>query len=132
MLSRMRSAVVAASILFVPTAVSGITFGEWAASQGYGPGAVILDTFEAFDVEGVLYMTRSDFDAFDTAGSGLLSLWHSENGHHVAFVPESETRLLIAVSSLFVLVALQVTVRRNPLYLLRGRRAHHVQFRYPS
>ena len=42
-----------------------------------------LDTIEGTDVEGILYMTQADFDAFNTAGGGLLAAWHAEPGHHV-------------------------------------------------
>ena len=40
------------------------------------------------------YMTRADYDAFNTAGGGLLSGWNDEQGHHVEFVPEPSTLLL--------------------------------------
>ena len=61
---------------------------------------VLLDnlaTIEGTDTEGVLYMTQADFDAFNTAGGGLLGAWHAEPGHHVAFViPEPSTIMLLA------------------------------------
>ena len=38
--------IVVASLL-VPAAASGITFGEWASSQGYSPGAVMPDSVSA-------------------------------------------------------------------------------------
>ena len=42
-----------------------------------------LATIEGTDVEGILHMTQADYDAFNTAGSGLLAAWHFEHGHHV-------------------------------------------------
>lgn len=45
-----------------------------------------LDTIEGTGTEGALYMTQADFDALDSAGSGLLSAWDAEPGHHVEFV----------------------------------------------
>jgi hypothetical protein len=45
-----------------------------------------LETIEGTDTEGVLYMTQADFDAFDTAGDGLLTAWDAEPGHHVEIV----------------------------------------------
>jgi hypothetical protein len=63
-----------------------------------------LETIEGTDVEGILHMTQADFNAFNTAGGGLLAAWHAEPGHHVAFViPEPATLLLVAVASFFVL-----------------------------
>ena len=62
-----------------------------------------LATIEGTDVEGILHMTQADFDAFNTAGGGLLAAWHAEPGHHVAFVPEPANLLLVAVASFFVL-----------------------------
>ena len=62
-----------------------------------------LATIEGTDVEGILHMTQADFNAFNTAGGGLLAMWHAEDGHHVAFIPEPTTLLLVAVASLFVI-----------------------------
>ncbi len=45
-----------------------------------------LETIEGTDTEGILYMTQADFDAFNTAGGGLLAAWDAEPGHHVEFV----------------------------------------------
>jgi hypothetical protein len=45
-----------------------------------------LETIEGADAEGILYMTKADFDAFNTAGSGLLAAWDAEPGHHVEFL----------------------------------------------
>jgi hypothetical protein len=50
-----------------------------------------LETFNGMDVEGILYMTQADFNVLNTAGGGLLSRWHGEDGHHVAFIPEPAT-----------------------------------------
>ena len=50
---------------------------------------VLLDnlaTIEGTDTEGILYMTQADFDAFNTAGGGLLAAWDAEPGHHVEFL----------------------------------------------
>ena len=45
-----------------------------------------LETIEGTGLEGALYMTQVDFDAFNTAGSGLLATWDAEPGHHVEIV----------------------------------------------
>ena len=45
-----------------------------------------LETIESPDTEGILYMTQADFDAFNTAGGGLLAAWDAEPGHHVEFL----------------------------------------------
>jgi hypothetical protein len=42
-----------------------------------------LETIEGTDTEGILYMTHANFDAFNTAGGGLLAAWDTEPGHHV-------------------------------------------------
>jgi hypothetical protein len=42
----------------------------------------------ATDTEGILYMTQADFDAFNTAGGGLLAAWDAEPGHRVELVSE--------------------------------------------
>jgi len=46
-----------------------------------------LDTMENSGIEGVLYMTQADFDAFNAAGGGLLATWDAETGHHVEIIP---------------------------------------------
>ncbi|OHB74859.1 MAG: hypothetical protein A2W31_15170 [Planctomycetes bacterium RBG_16_64_10] len=45
-----------------------------------------LATIEEVAIEGVLHMTQADFDAFNTAGGGLLAAWDAEPGHHVEFL----------------------------------------------
>jgi hypothetical protein len=45
-----------------------------------------LETIEGTDTEGILYMTQADFDAFNTAGGGVLAAWNAEPGHHIAFL----------------------------------------------
>jgi hypothetical protein len=45
-----------------------------------------LETIEGTSTEGILYMTQADFEAFNTAGGGLLADWDVEPGHHVAFL----------------------------------------------
>ena len=62
-----------------------------------------LETIEGTDIEGMLYMTQADFDAFNTAGSGLLAAWHAEDGHHVVFVPEPTSLLLIILNAAVLL-----------------------------
>jgi hypothetical protein len=58
-----------------------------------------LETIQGTDTEGILYMTEVDFNAFNTAGGGLLAAWNAEPGHHVAFViPEPSTLLLCLVA----------------------------------
>ncbi len=58
-----------------------------------------LATIEGTDVEGILHMTRADFNAFNTAGGGLLAAWHAENGHHVSMIPEPATLVLLLLAS---------------------------------
>jgi hypothetical protein len=41
-----------------------------------------LETIEGTDAEGILHMTQADFDAFNTAGGGLLAAWNAAPGHH--------------------------------------------------
>jgi len=45
-----------------------------------------LATIQGTAVEGVVYMTRADYDAFNLAGGDLLAAWNIEDGHHVEFV----------------------------------------------
>jgi hypothetical protein len=50
---------------------------------------VLLDnlaTMQNPSIEGALYLTQADFDAFNTAGSGKLALWDAEDGHHVEII----------------------------------------------
>ena len=45
-----------------------------------------LKTIQSPDTEGVLYVTRADYDAINAAGGDLLSDWNDEEGHHVEFL----------------------------------------------
>jgi hypothetical protein len=45
-----------------------------------------LATMEAPSIEGVLHLTRTDFDAFNVAGGGKLTAWDAETGHHVDII----------------------------------------------
>jgi hypothetical protein len=50
---------------------------------------VLLDklaTIESPSVEGALYLTQADFDAFNAAGGGKLAVWDAEDGHHVEII----------------------------------------------
>jgi hypothetical protein len=50
---------------------------------------ILLDNMAAMEapsIEGALYLTQADFDAFNTAGGGLLAAWDDEDGHHVVIV----------------------------------------------
>ena len=38
---RITAAILVLVTIISPTTASGITFGEWATSEGYGPGAVM-------------------------------------------------------------------------------------------
>lgn len=58
-----------------------------------------LDTMQAADVEGVLYMTQADYDAFNIAGGGLLADWNIEPGHHVRIIPEPTTLTLLVLAT---------------------------------
>ena len=62
-----------------------------------------LDTMQATGVEGVLYLTQADYDAFNTAGDGLLAAWDAEDGHHLEIVPEPATLSLRALGGLAML-----------------------------
>ena len=54
-----------------------------------------LDTMQSPGVEGVLYLTQADYDAFNTAGGGRLAAWDAELGHHVEIVPEPGTLAML-------------------------------------
>jgi hypothetical protein len=38
-------------------------------------------------IEGALYLTQADFEAFNTAGGGKLDAWDDEDEHHVEIAP---------------------------------------------
>lgn len=102
--------VVVVSSLMSSTATSGYSFGDWASDQGFDPGAVMPNEVKAYhpqpsidNFNGILHMTQADYDAFNTAGGGLLATWDGEPGHHVAFaVPEPSTPLLCFVALVMV------------------------------
>ena len=52
---------------------------------------------------GILYLTQADYDAFNTAGGGLLAIWDAESGHHVQIVPEPATMTLLTLGGLVIL-----------------------------
>ena len=59
---------------------------------------VLLDNLAAMqdpDVEGTLYLTQADYDAFNAAGGGKLAAWDAEPGHHVEIVPEPAALVLV-------------------------------------
>jgi hypothetical protein len=75
---------------------------------------VLLDnlaTMENPSIEGALYLTQADFDAFNAAGGGKLAIWDAESGHHVQIVPEPGTLALLVGA-----VATVLLIRRR-----RGR-----------
>jgi hypothetical protein len=45
-----------------------------------------LMVMEDPSIEGALYLTQADYDAFNTAGGGKLAIWDAEAGHHVDIV----------------------------------------------
>ena len=50
---------------------------------------VLLDnlaTMQDPSIEGTLYLTQADFDAFNAAGGGKLAVWDAEPGHHVEII----------------------------------------------
>ena len=73
---------------------------------------VLLDnlaTMENPSIEGALYLTQADFDAFNTAGGGKLAIWDAEPGHHVEIVPEPA----VVVSLLLGLLTFAVIAARQ-------------------
>ena len=61
----------------------------------------LLDNMVAMEnpnVEGVLYLTQADYDAWNTAGGGKLAVWDAEPGHHVQIVPEPSVFALLATA----------------------------------
>jgi hypothetical protein len=63
---------------------------------------VLLDNLAAMEstaIEGTLYMTQADYDAFNAAGNGLLAAWDAEAGHHVQIVPEPAALCLLAIAA---------------------------------
>ena len=54
-----------------------------------------LAAMEDADIEGTLYLTLADFEAFNAAGSGKLARWDAEPGHHVQIVPEPPAAVLL-------------------------------------
>lgn len=72
-----------------------------------------LDTMQAADVEGVLYMTQADYDAFNVAGGGLLEVWNNEDGHHVEFVPEPTSHVLYVAIVAIWSIWMQMRNRRQ-------------------
>ena len=73
---------------------------------------VLLDnlaTMENPSIEGVLYLTQADYDAFNTAGGGKLATWDAEPGHHVEIVPEPGVVVLL----LTALAAFGLLARRR-------------------
>ena len=66
-----------------------------------------LATMEASDTEGILYMTKADFDALDIAGDGLLSAWDAEAGHHIAIVVPEPTAFIAAMLGLIGVMLFQ-------------------------
>ena len=65
----------------------------------------LLDNMAAMEdpnVEGTLYLTQADYNAFNAAGGGKLARWDAEAGHHVQIVPEPGAAVLLAALLLFV------------------------------
>jgi Leucine-rich repeat (LRR) protein len=59
----------------------------------------LLDNLAAMEdpsIEGTLYMTQDDYDAFNAAGGGKLAIWDAEPGHHVQIVPEPGALAMLA------------------------------------
>ena len=60
---------------------------------------VMLDNMATMDdpnIEGVLYLTQADYNAWNAAGGGKLARWDAELGHHVQIVPEPGVLALLA------------------------------------
>jgi Leucine-rich repeat (LRR) protein len=71
---------------------------------------VLLDnlaTMQNPSIEGTLYLTRADYNAFNTAGDGKLALWDAEPGHHVQIVPEPGSLALLAGMATMCVVCLR-------------------------
>jgi hypothetical protein len=66
-----------------------------------------LATIQNPSIEGTLYLTQADFDAFNTAGHGKLALWDAEPGHHVEIVPEPGSLVLLAGMAVMGMVYLR-------------------------
>ena len=56
---------------------------------------ILLDNLATMEdplIEGTLYMTHFDYDAFNTAGGGLLAVWDAEPGHHVVLLVPGDSK----------------------------------------
>jgi hypothetical protein len=73
-----------------------------------------LETIESPDTEGVLYMTRANYNAFNAAGGGLLSDWNDEPGHHVEFVPVPSTRAMLLIALAMIPLIARQTAQDGP------------------
>ena len=66
---------------------------------------VLLDNLYAMQnraIEGTLYLTQADYDAFNAAGHGMLARWDAEAGHHVQIVPEPAAPILLITAAIAV------------------------------
>ncbi|MCX7426305.1 MAG: leucine-rich repeat domain-containing protein [Planctomycetia bacterium] len=71
---------------------------------------VLLDnlaTMQDPGIEGTLYLTQADYDAFNTAGGGKLAIWDAEPGHHVQIVPEPSSLVLLAGIAVMGIICLR-------------------------
>jgi hypothetical protein len=70
---------------------------------------VLLDNMAAMEdpnIEGTLYLTQANYDAYNAAGGGKLAKWDAEPGHHVQILPEpAAIVLLLTVVAAFGLLA---------------------------